>query len=256
MYDGRFANNGWLQETPDPLTKLVWDNAALISRRTPTRLGVDDRRHDHASTAGGQSLEIAVVRAAGPAGRRGRRCRWVMAARPRGTIGDELGFNTYALRTAAAPYVVAGVTGHQDRRRLRAGDDAGPSHHRHRRPRPAARSASARRARAARSFAKPRSPSTRKTPSRSTREAAATSRSSCSSRRSKFNDTHAWGMAIDMNTCIGCNACVVACQAENNIPVVGKEQVLQPPRDELDPHRPLLQGRCRRPRASKWSTSR
>ena len=108
VYDGRFANNGWLQELPKPHTKLTWDNAALLSPATATKLGVKPE----------QVVEI---------GYRGRQLRapvWVLPGQAPGTItlhlgygrtragrvGNGAGFNAYAVRTTAAPWSDHGVS--------------------------------------------------------------------------------------------------------------------------------------------------
>ena len=107
IWDGQFANNGWLQELPKPLTKLTWDNAALVSLCDRTELGRDERRCG----------ETAPAQAA-----RFRRPIWITPGhaddsvtlhlgygrRRAGNVGTGIGFNAYAIRSSSAPWIGTG----------------------------------------------------------------------------------------------------------------------------------------------------
>jgi molybdopterin-containing oxidoreductase family iron-sulfur binding subunit len=227
IYDGRFANNGWLQELPKPLTKLTWDNAAMMSEVTATRLGLGSeigrKGGDHYSdtidlTLQGRTLQGVPV--------------WILPGQPDdvvtvhlgygrtrvGRVGDGQGFNAYKLRTSDAPWQSAGLqvkkAGGQyglattqlhfnmedrDPVKLRTLDEI---------------------------VKNPDSPK-EKTEGHGERESEASKDDSMYPQYDYKNqgNGYAWGMAIDNMSCVGCNACVVACQSENNIPVVGKVQV-------------------------------
>ena len=210
VLDGRFANNGWLQELPRPLTKLTWDNAALVAPATAERLGLVQRRRRGAELPRPHGARTGLDR---------------RPARRPDTVTVALGYG----RTRA------GRVG--ERRRLRR-----------RRPpaerracgsaracswrRPARRTRSrARRTTtpwtAGRSSAGPRSRNGARSPTSRRHMAHDARRRTMTLYPPTPYDGHAWGMTIDLGACIGCNACVVACQAENNISVVGKEQVLR-----------------------------
>jgi molybdopterin-containing oxidoreductase family iron-sulfur binding subunit len=223
-YDGRFANNGWLQETGDSLTKLVWDNAAWTSPADAKKLGVkigDVVRIE----ANGRSLEIAVFILPGqPSGVISLSLGY--GRNDAGPIGNRLGFNTYILRGGATPYIAAGakVTPIGKQYTLAT------THEHHIldefaqknaiEPRVGAKGDTGiivREASLAAYVKDPQSPH---------RKSEGHLSLQLFNPPDKFNHPHAWGMAVDLNTCIGCNACVVACQAENNIPVVGKDMVL------------------------------
>ena len=221
VFDGRFANNGWLQETPDPLTKLVWDNAALIAKKDADALGVATGDIIRIEIGGRPALEIAA---------------YVMPGQPLGVItlplgygrtasgpiGDRLGFNTYAIRITQGFDVAAGAQVHKaaGHYRLVATQD----HH--------ILDTIGAEGRATRVGQKAESGkivhevsfSEYKRDPASTLGGPRKVALQLFESPSKFNDSHAWGMAIDLNACIGCNACAVACQAENNIPIVGKEE--------------------------------
>lgn len=216
VLDGRFANNAWLQEVPDPITKLTWDNAALLAPATATRLGVRDGDVVRLSVAG-RDLEVAVFALPGmaedtvglPLGYGRRRA---------GKVGTGVGFDTYQLRTLAGFHTASGVSVAKTRRRYPLASTQ--DHHaidtigfaeRARRLGELVREGTLATYLADEEFARSRDEhGTKMLPLW---------------QEVRLTGEHQWAMAIDLSACIGCGACQVACQAENNIPVVGKKQV-------------------------------
>ncbi len=205
VHDGRYANNGWLQELPKALTRLTWDNVALVAPSTAKALGVVNEDVVEIELAGrkiaapiwiqpGHAPESLTL----PLGYGRRRA---------GRIGNKIGFDAYALRAVGATETAAGAkvtktAGHQPLACAQIHDSM--------EGRPLVRRASLAHYEEHPEFAKHMA------------------------HEPKLDETihplpkyegYAWGMAIDLSSCIGCGACVVACQAENNIAVVGKDQV-------------------------------
>jgi molybdopterin-containing oxidoreductase family iron-sulfur binding subunit len=206
IYDGRFANSGWLQECPKPLTKLTWDNAALLSPATAERLGVANE--DVVELAyGGRSLKAPVWILPGQA--EGSVTLYLGYGRSRaGRAGTGIGANAYALRTAAAPWGAGGLALRRTGDRYRLASTQG---HHSMQGRKLVRTAThAEYRRNPRFVQEPGDHEIGHEPS---------------FYPAYKYEGNAWGMAIDLNACTGCNACVMACQSENNSPVVGKAEV-------------------------------
>lgn len=206
--DGRFANNGWLQELPKPLTKLTWDNAALISPKLAERLKLQN--------GDVVQLEHEERTVAAPV--------WILPGHPDGSltvhlgygrtragrVGTGAGFNAYQLQGGKSPWHLSGVTLKPTGRRAAL---AATQHHHLMDGRDLVRAGT---------LDQLRDDPTHPEFVKAHEQGEATSLFS--------PDEHAyegykWAMTIDLNRCTGCNACTTACQAENNIPVVGKEQV-------------------------------
>jgi len=211
IYDGQFSNNGWLQELPKPMNKLTWDNAVLIGPMMGERLQI--------KTCDMVELELNGRKVTGPV--------WIQPGVPdnsvtvtlgygrtrAGRVGTAQGFNAYALRTSAAPwfasglqirktgdrYVLASTQGYQSM------DTPNGDH------RPLVRETVLEEYHKDPDFAKGQG------------EEPAPGLTLYKPYPYKEED-YAWGMAIDLNSCVGCNNCMIACQSENNIAVVGKEQ--------------------------------
>jgi molybdopterin-containing oxidoreductase family iron-sulfur binding subunit len=206
IWDGCFANNGWLQELPKPLTKLTWDNAALISPTTAERL----------SLTNGDLVELdyrgQVVRAPiwlMPGHAEGSVTVYLGYGRTQaGNVGTGAGFNAYLLRTADTPWFGSGLKIGQTGEQYQL---ASTQMHYSIEGRDLLRVGTAEQFQAEPDFVQKMGSQT---------EAISLYP------KFEYND-NAWGMVVDLNACNGCNACVTACQAENNIPIVGKTEVLR-----------------------------
>jgi len=232
IYDGSWANNGWLQELPKPITKITWGNAAIISPATAQQLGIGLGSYAHGGEHGGYYMPVVELQLEE---RKLRAPAWIMpghadrcvtvylghgrqqAGKIGGSSEHPLGFNAYLLRTAGQPWFAAGL------QVTKTGDMelvACTQQHHLMENRDLVRTGTLKRFHDDPLFA--RGPDQK-------REDELTRQSPSPPTLYKQFDyeppKHKWGMAIDLTACIGCNACVVACQAENNIPVVGKEQV-------------------------------
>jgi molybdopterin-containing oxidoreductase family iron-sulfur binding subunit len=211
--DGRFANNGWLQELPRPLSKLTWDNAALMSPATAKSLDVSIEQ-----TSLGSYTDVVELRYRG---RTVKAPAWIVPGHPDGTvtvhlgygrtragrIGNGVGFNAYALRTSDAPWFGGGLEVKKTRERYLL---ACTQDHWSMEGRNPVRAGTLE--------------EYEKEPGYAKEMFEEPARNLSLYPDYKYNG-HAWGMSIDLNSCVGCNACTIACQAENNIPVVGKDQV-------------------------------
>ncbi len=205
IYDGRFANNAWLQELPKPITKLTWDNALLLSPLTAGRLGVVSNEVVRLKYRG-RSIEAPVWILPGHA-EESATLHLGYGRTHAGKFGSKTGFNTYALLTADA---LAGGAGLEIARTGRRYDLVTTQQHQTMEGRALVRAGTLdeyeKNPRFAKEIVEAPGPSDSAYPPYPAHE-------------------YAWAMAIDLNACTGCNACVVACQAENNVPVVGKHEV-------------------------------
>ncbi|MDB6147144.1 MAG: molybdopterin oxidoreductase, iron-sulfur binding subunit [Spartobacteria bacterium] len=207
VWDGRYANNGWLQELPRPFTKVTWDNAALVSPKLADREKLEN----------GDIVQLTF---------RGRQLNapiWIQPGQAEnsvtlhlgygrtaaGRVGNKVGFDAYRLRTVSALWYGDGLA---LRKTGQKHQFASTQHH---------HSIEGRRM-----FRDGTLAEFTKNPRFALQMTEVPEENETLYDPQEWsNSGYAWGMVIDLNTCIGCSACTIACQAENNIPVVGKYQV-------------------------------
>ncbi len=256
MFDGRYNNNGWLQECPDPMTKTTWDNAIQISPALAEHLGFTTK--DGTFLLGGVSKKSAVfssgrelaplgtltcgdVTITGPVQVLPGLADWTVVLplgygrTKTGRVGKGTGFNAYPAFTSQSAPALTGGTLQLSQQQYRL---ATTQEHWSIEGRDTIREANAPYFLKHPEFAQKMGIESHSPPiygkdqDRTLQEKVTQQfRGASSYEHPRFDGGRAnvqqWGMSIDLNTCIGCNACVIACQSENNIPIVGKDQVLR-----------------------------
>jgi Fe-S-cluster-containing dehydrogenase component len=207
IWDGRFANNGWLQELPKPVTKLTWDNAAHLSPAMARKLNVADGDMLSLSYKGNK-LDIPALITPGHVDNSVTVHVGYGRAKA-GRVGDAKGFNAYALRTSDLPFFGTGLAVSRKGGSYKL---ATTQTHHSMEGREIIRAATLADYKTNPKFAY------KKTDWPGEEETLYDT-------APKLDEETGWGMTIDMNACTGCNSCVIACQSENSISVVGKEQV-------------------------------
>jgi len=221
--DGRYANNGWLQECPHPMSKLCWDNAAYISPADAKEMGVEN--------CDLLNIQISDRVVQVPA--------WIMPGQARqtisvsigygreglGFIAEDAGINVYPLQAAKNPWFVAnaGVSKFGGQRMIYSTQDHGTLDPGLGYPlRPIVRETTVD---AEGKWANPEFSAEGDLMKPEDLKSLWEHNEEATLGEPKLTGKQQWGMVIDLNRCNGCNACVVACQAENNIPLVGKKEV-------------------------------
>jgi molybdopterin-containing oxidoreductase family iron-sulfur binding subunit len=203
IWDGRLADNAWLLELPRPFTRLTWGNAALIAPQTAARFGLETQDVALVGTRYGQ-VRAPIFVLPGQA----ENCVTLTLGfgRREGALAVGIGYDAFRLRGAAEPWSTAATSFIKTGERFPLAEAQGHDD-------VAGHDDLIREGTLTQFVEQPE---------------AFAQRSEKNSLYPEFEyPRHAWGMSIDLNSCIGCQACVIACQAENNIPTVGKEQVLQ-----------------------------
>ena len=216
IYDGQFANSGWLQELPKPISKLTWDNAAYMSAKTAKSLGLEMCLN---AKGGDYETDVVYIEVDG---RHVEAPVWIAPGHPddtvtlhlgygrkkAGRVGNDLGFNAGRIRSSKAMWFASGA---KIRKTGKTYSLAGTQIHFTMEGRNVVRESSFEEYKKNPNFVN---------------EEPSPNKDMSLFPKYEYNG-YAWGMTIDLNSCIGCNACMIACVAENNIPVVGKEQVLK-----------------------------
>jgi Fe-S-cluster-containing dehydrogenase component len=208
VYDGRFANNAWLQELPDPLTKLTWDNAILLGPSTAAKLGLKTGDSVELNVGGGTAKGAVLVQ---PGVAKGTAVFSLGYGRRKvGRVGTGTGFDTAALRSYRSPFLARGG-------KIRATGEtyvlARTQLHNSMEGRPIVREATL-----AAYTAQPNFVDKYELIAKDKQKTLLWTEPNVTTGQQ-------WGMTIDLNSCTGCSSCIIACQAENNVAIVGKKEV-------------------------------